>query len=93
VPRHARPSRDTPRSHTPDAPRAIDAPAASSLVSAVLPRPWMFFNGRLAPAHQYARPGQASQAPYSDTAPMTDPTSANPACRVNLNGVEDADVR
>jgi hypothetical protein len=53
----------------------------------------MFFNGRLAPAHQYARPGQASQAPYSDTAPMTDPTSANPACRVNLNGVEDADVR
>jgi len=28
----------------------------------------MFFNGRLAPAHQYARPGQASQAPHSDTA-------------------------
>ena len=65
MPRHTKPSRDTARSHTPDAPRAIDAPAASSLLPATLPRPWMFFNRRLAPAHQYARSGQASQVAYS----------------------------
>ena len=57
--RQTRPSRDTARSHTPDAPRAIDAAAASSHVPAALPRPWMLFNGRLASAQQYARPGQA----------------------------------
>ena len=81
MPRHTKPSRDTARSHTPDAPRAIDAPAASSDVPAVLPRPWMFFNGRLAPAHQYARSGQTSEAPNSEVAlpMMLTPTCANPA--------------
>ena len=69
MPRHTRPNRDTARSHAPDVPRAIAAPAASSLVPAALPRPWMFFNRRLAPAHQYARSGQASQVAYSAIPP------------------------
>ena len=56
MPRQTRPSRDTARSQTPDAPRAIECAAASSDVPAVLPRPWMFFNGRLASANSMRGP-------------------------------------
>ena len=66
MPRHSRPSRDTARSHTPDAPRAIDSAAACSEVPAVLPRPGMFFNG-LASARQYARARPPAQCRPSAT--------------------------
>jgi hypothetical protein len=65
VPRHSRPSRHTARSHTPDAPRAIDSAAACSELPAVPPGPRMFFNG-LASARQYARaqpPAKCSAMP------------------------------
>jgi hypothetical protein len=55
VPRQARPSRDTARSPTPDAPRAIATAAASSNVPAARPCPSALFTGRLASVPQYAR--------------------------------------
>jgi hypothetical protein len=45
VPRQTRPSRDTARSHTPDAPRARNSAAASSNVPAARPGRWDFLNG------------------------------------------------
>jgi hypothetical protein len=50
VPRQTRPSRDTARSHTPPAPRAINNAAVSSDDPAVRPGPSTFLNGRLASA-------------------------------------------
>ncbi len=89
MPRQTRPSRDTARSHTPDAPRAMDSAAASSDVPAVLPRPWMFFNGRLVSADQYARSDPASEVPHSAIppppklpAPATMPATRQSICRM-----------
>jgi hypothetical protein len=79
VPRHSRPSRHTARSHTPDAPRAIDSAAASSEGPAVLPRRQIFFNG-LASANQYARPpGKRSAIPLSHD-PSAPPGRPGIAC-------------
>jgi hypothetical protein len=58
VPRQTKPSRDTARSHTPDAPRAIDRAAASSDVLALPRNPWPFLNPRLASAHSMRRLGK-----------------------------------
>ncbi len=89
MPRQTRPSRDTARSHTPDAPRAMDSAAASSDVPAVLPGPWMFFNGRLVSADQYARSDPASEVPHSAIppppklpAPATMPATRQSICRM-----------
>ena len=75
---HSRPSRDTARSHTPDAPRAIERAAACSEVPAVLPGPRIFFNG-LASARQYARPQPPAQCrPARCRRPLTSAPPGRP---------------
>jgi hypothetical protein len=74
VPRQTRPSRDTARSHTPDAPRAINGAAVSGDDPAVRPGPSTFLNGRRASANSMRlRPWPPRQ--------RTGPVAANAAAR------------